>query len=158
VKINNQVSWQKKQQHTLELNYSKTVFFNRYERLFNELWKQTWITIDKLNICMVKKIAEILGITTRIVCSSELGISSASSQRLVDICKKLKGDTYIAGQGGEQYMDTALFEQEGIGLQFQKYNHPVYPQLFGEFVSHLSIIDLLCNCGDRSLEILKGNR
>jgi hypothetical protein len=36
----------------------------------------------------------------------------------------------------------------------QDFKHPVYPQLFKEFQSHLSIVDLLFNCGPASLEII----
>jgi hypothetical protein len=30
---------------------------------------------------------------------------------------------------------------------WQQFNHPVYPQLHGEFIPYLSSIDLLFNCG-----------
>jgi len=39
-------------------------------------------------------------------------------------------------------------------VYFQNYKHAEYPQLFGGFESHLSIVDLLFNCASNSLEIL----
>jgi hypothetical protein len=37
---------------------------------------------------------------------------------------------------------------------YQDFQHPVYPQLWGDFLSHMSAIDLLFNCGDTSLEMI----
>jgi len=45
-----------------------------------------------------------------------------------------------------------------VKIDFQDYKHPTYPQLSGDFLPYMSIIDLLFNCGDRSLEvIMSGN-
>jgi hypothetical protein len=53
------------------------------------------------------------------------------------------------------YLDTALFERNGIAVEWQDYVHPVYPQLHGAFVPYLSAIDLLLNCGEQSLSVLE---
>ncbi len=42
-------------------------------------------------------------------------------------------------------------------MVFQAFNHPVYPQLYGDFIPNLSLLDLLFNCGPDSLKILEGN-
>ena len=47
-----------------------------------------------------------------------------------------------------------LFEKENIKVEFLEYNHPRYPQLFGEFIPDLSVIDCLFNCGPNSSKIL----
>jgi len=156
VKINNSVLWQKKQKHAIEINYGKTPFFKKCTYFLDAVFSQKWETIDKLNVFVVEEIARILGISTKIICSSQLDITSKKNQRLVDICRKFNADTYIAGRGGEQYMDAVLFEQAGIKLEFQQYPHPQYPQLYGAFASHLSVIDLLFNCGEKSLDIIRG--
>ena len=39
-------------------------------------------------------------------------------------------------------------------LEYQRYEHPVYRQLYGDFVPYLSVIDLLFNCGPESRTIL----
>ena len=47
-----------------------------------------------------------------------------------------------------------LQRKEEKELIWQNYKHPVYKQLHGEFVSHLSILDLLFNEGKESYKIL----
>ncbi|MCP4267745.1 MAG: WbqC family protein, partial [Candidatus Brocadiaceae bacterium] len=44
----------------------------------------------------------------------------------------------------------------GIEIIFQDFKHPEYNQLFGNFEPYMSAIDLLFNCGDNSLKILRG--
>jgi hypothetical protein len=78
-----------------------------------------------------------------------------STERLIDICKQLEGDVYLSGKDGAKYMETKLFENEGIQIIFQDYHHPRYKQLYGDFEPFLSVIDLLFNCGPDSLSILK---
>ena len=73
------------------------------------------------------------------------------------MCKKLKASKYIFGSQGKDYADKKSFENENIEIFFQDYKHPIYEQINGEFISHLSLIDLLFNKGPESLEILLSN-
>ena len=78
-------------------------------------------------------------------------------ERLVDIIQALGGSHFYEGAAGRNYIDVEFFDQSGISVTFQDYNHPLYPQLHGGFISHLSIIDLLFNCGPNSYDILSGS-
>jgi hypothetical protein len=70
----------------------------------------------------------------------------------------LKADEFYEPEGGKGYIEPGCFESKGIHLTFQDFQHPVYPQLHGNFVSHLSIVDLLFNCGKSSLSYIKGSK
>jgi hypothetical protein len=54
---------------------------------------------------------------------------------------------YLSGTGARDYMAPDLFRDAGIEVLWQDFTHPVYPQLFGEFVPYLSALDALFNCG-----------
>ena len=56
------------------------------------------------------------------------------------------------------YLDETAFQTRGIAVEWQDYRHPIYPQLHGPFVSHLSAIDLLLNVGGESLSIIRQGR
>ena len=43
--------------------------------------------------------------------SSEYNVSSMSTERIIDLCKKTGADTYLSGAGGKDYMDVTLFEK-----------------------------------------------
>ena len=82
-------------------------------------------------------------------------VIALSADRLIDICKCVGADAYLSGADGVKYMDLARFKENGIRVVIQEFNHPVYPQLYDEFQSHLSVVDLLFNCGPESLEIIR---
>jgi len=52
-------------------------------------------------------------------------------------------------------MDLEKFDEAGIQVEFQDFHHPVYAQLHGQFVSHLSVIDLMLNEGPNSTSFIK---
>ena len=49
-----------------------------------------------------------------------------------------------------------MFEKEGLKLEFQEYYYNEYPQLYGDFVHNVSIIDTLFNCGEEAGEYIWG--
>ena len=81
-------------------------------------------------------------------------IERKSTRLLINIVKTLRGDMYLSGFGGAKYQDEELFREAGINLAYYDFEHPIYPQLWGEFAPNLSIIDLLFNCGPETLDIL----
>ena len=74
----------------------------------------------------------------------------------------LDASTYIFGGEGENYADIASFERAGIELIFQNYKHPVYKQHRNnkEFISHLSVLDLIMNYDNKDIKsyIQKNNK
>ena len=159
VRINDTVNWPRKHLQALHTNYAKAPFFSQYIGLLEHAYQKAWDTIEALNIYLIETIRNLLDLDHKpAVRSSEMQLRDQPSLRLVDICKLLGADTYLAGAGGAAYMDLEPFRQNGIEVIFQKFAHPVYPQLYGPFQSHLSILDLLFNCGPESPSILAGKR
>jgi len=158
VEINNRERWQHKQQQALISNYKKAPHWSVLEAFFTDLFQSQWQTISQLNIHVVKKLVEILGIKTPLHIASEMGnFPEDPDERLIAITKYLGADTYLAGSGGRNYMDVDKYNRNSIKVLFQDYKHPVYHQLFGDFLPYMSVIDLIFNHGDESLRILRGN-
>lgn len=152
------INWTKKHFRTLFINYSKSPFFNTYKDKFKEFYNKKWIKLSDMNIELIKMICGIIGIERKFFCSSKLGISGKRSERLLNICKNFNGDIYYSGNAAKNYLDTKLFKQNKIKVVFQDYQHPIYPQLYGNFISHLSILDLLFNCGPNSLNVIRAKK
>ena len=145
VRINNTVNWKKKHLQALSNNYGKATFYVEFFK-----WRKSHA--HGLN----KQFLGMLNLEKKTTaCASELQLSDDPTDRLIDICKTLGGDTYLSGRDGTQYMDLARFRESGIGVIVQDFKHPVYLQLFGDFQSHLSIVDLLFNCGPDSLQRIR---
>ena len=158
VKPNPAMDWRAQHLRALEQNYSKAPFFAQYWPQIRKIFEKDWGTLGSLNIELVLLLAELLGIKTRIITASSLPVTSIKTQRLIDICQHLGADTYLAGAGCADYMDFGLFQAAGIGVLTQSYTHPIYRQCWtdnGEdFIACLAAVDLLFNCGERSLAVL----
>lgn len=158
VAINSQVPWQSKHTKALNQNYGKAPYFAEYsESLFNILNRPCEKLAD-LNLQVISWLNRVLGIQTKVVLSSQLNITGDQIGRLIAVIKYLGGDIFYEGAAGKNYIDIREFDRSGITVQFQDYVHPVYTQLYGEFVPYLSVIDLIFNHGPESLAIITGSK
>ncbi|MGZ6467873.1 MAG: WbqC family protein [Bdellovibrionota bacterium] len=154
IEIDNSSAWARKHLKSIQINYAKAPHLKRYLPFFEETYSKRWNLLTDLNNHMLKWFLDTLGIRTPITSAGQYHFEGAKSALVLDMCLKLKANVYIFGGEGESYADKAAFEAAGVSPVFQSYVHPVYKRLHGEFASHMSIIDLLFNHGDESLEIL----
>ncbi|MFH1569316.1 MAG: WbqC family protein [Gemmatimonadota bacterium] len=156
VAVNEDTNWRHKHWQSLVTNYSRAPHWEALEPALKELYGRPWAELAELNRATVEMLAGALGIGTAVTWASQLeGIGEDPTGRLVDLCRALGADAYLSGADGASYMDLAQFEEAHIEVIFQQYDHPTYPQLFGEFQSHLSALDLALNCSPDSLSILR---
>jgi WbqC-like protein family len=154
IAIDNKQPWRKKHLAALRQNYARAPYFAQTIGMFETLYEQAWHRLFDLNLACFDAINQRLGLEREIRFASELGVEGQGAERLVGICHKLGADRFYEGAAGRDYIDDALFTDAGIAIEYQDYPHPVYPQLHGEFIPFLSVVDLLFNCGPKSLEIL----
>jgi hypothetical protein len=158
IQIDPNQKWQKKHWESIRLAYTRTQYFASYQDTFYDIYTKKWNTLSELNENLIKFFLKEFKISVEFVNCSHLGVSGTKSTRIIEICKKMNADLFIFGSGGKNYADYELFNKEKIKLYFQNYNHPTYPQLYGEFIPNMSILDLLFNCGEKSMPIImKGN-
>ena len=74
---------------------------------------------------------------------------------MLDICRHFGADCYISGDAAKDYLDSELFAANGVRVEWQEYQHPVYPQLHGDFLPYLSALDMVLNTGATSQKIIK---
>lgn len=159
VRLNNTINWKKKHLMTIETNYRKSPYFDDIFPMIQDLYSIEYEYLYKLNIDCIGMILRFLNIDKETIRASEIdGLREEPSLRLIDICKHLNADTYLAGGAGKGYMDLSAFKAHGIEVIFQDFNHPVYPQLYGEFLPFMSCLDLLFNCGYEAIDIIRGSR
>jgi hypothetical protein len=155
-KIAEKERWSRKHLNSLKTYYGKAPYWDRYSEGLTEIYGHEWALLVDLDIALTRYLLQELGIATRTLRSSELGIPGDKTDRLVSICSALKAHTFYEGAAGRDYIETEEFDRAGIALEYQDYQHPIYPQLYGEFIPYLSVIDLMFNCGEESLTILSG--
>ncbi|MES2593564.1 MAG: WbqC family protein [Bacteroidota bacterium] len=150
-------NWGDKHWKILQTNYAQAPFFKQYKEIFEPLYYDKNLkTVTEINIAFIKAINLILDIRTTIIDSRQFDLIEGKTERLIDICKKINATDYFSGPAAKDYMDVALFKQESINIHYFDYsNYPVYPQLYGEFTHHVSILDLIFNTGSAAKNFMK---
>jgi hypothetical protein len=154
IRIDNSTRWRMKHLASIRQSYARAPYWADYIDIFEKIFARDWEWLFDLNMTFLHALGEMLLLQPEIRLSSELGIAGSRVERLVAICRAVGATRFYEGAAGRAYIDERLFLEAGIHLEYQDYRHPVYPQLHGEFVPFLSVVDLLFNCGPKSLEIL----
>ena len=155
VEINNDLPWGEKNWNLIHKSYNTTPFFDLYKTFLSSIYRKKWEYIFDLNFQTLKKVFDWLGIKTKIVFESELNVTGTSSERLLNICKKIGATKYLSGPGGKNYLNEKFFAHDKINVEFQKYNPVIYTQKNTKaFIPNLSILDLLFNVGLDSKKIM----
>ncbi len=107
------------------------------------------IPLAELNIGLIEACCARLGLSTRRLRASRLGIGGVRSERLIALCQALGATEYVSPPGARDYLEADGFERRAPArLRYHAFEQPPYPQSGGgEFISHLSIVDVLASLG-----------
>jgi len=130
-------------------NYRRAPYFAEIALWLEPLYlEQNFTHISQLNRRFIEAICKYLAIKTVITNSWDYTLLDGKTERLADLCVQAGGTEYISGPAAKDYVDERVFSDLGIKLTWFNYEgYPKYPQLWGEFVHAVSILDLLFNCG-----------
>ena len=151
-------AWSRKHWQALQMNYGRARHFGRYAERLAEIYGRSWTHLNALNWSLLCHLRLALGIETRLLRSSRLGVTGKATERLIRICRAVGADRYYSGgHAAQTYLDAAAMEAAGIEIVVQEWTPPVYRQRFPEqgFIPDLSVIDLLLNEGPASRDILR---
>lgn len=131
---------------TISQAYKKAPYYLETLQVINQVFKLPANNISDFAINSVKLCCEYLDIQIMFSVSSK-DYSEFSSlkrnDRLVKITKKSGSSFYINPIGGQDLYSKQYFKKNGIDLFFLKPNLPAYKQFKNEFVTGLSIIDVM---------------
>jgi hypothetical protein len=156
VKIKDPEKSLNKNWRSIQVTYGKAPYFKKYSPRLEEIYLSGIEYIAELNCSIILAVADFLELKTKFIKSSELPpVKSTSTQALIDLTNAVNADTYISGGEGVNYLDMDLWNSTGLKIIFQKYHHPEYKQFNCEaFQPYMNILDLLFNCGDKSLDVI----
>jgi len=127
--------------------YRKYEYFDVGKNIVEEMLDMDSELLIDYNMFYINKIFKLLSIDTKIVYSSKLDIQTVKTQRLYDICKSLRGTSYLAGQGAIDYLDETVFQHD-IQLKKHTFIHPQYKQNnSNNFIPYMSSLDIIMSIG-----------
>jgi len=127
----------------------KSPYWNEFCDFFEVAFDKKWNKLIDLNLHLIKGVMEFLNIEKELVKASSLNVSGKKNDLIIAQCKALGAKTYLSGVGARTYLDIKKLEREEIKVVFQEFEYPTYPQLWGEFVPNLSVVDFLFCAGGK---------
>lgn len=142
--------WADKHWRAIELSYARTAHFAPLAPMVRDWYAQAGAQkrLTDVNEIFLRGISDLLGLGTRIVRDDRYPAEGAKTARLLAISKAAAADAYLSGPSARAYFDEDMFRAEGIAAEWMDYGgYPPYPQLHGDFVHGVSVLDLLFNAG-----------
>lgn len=110
----NEKRWQKQHFEKIKQNYSKANYWYFLESIMQDfLLDKKWDYLSDLNQYFIKKISlEIFNSKCEFIDSRTLKLTQKKSDRVLEICQKLKADYYISGPSAVSYLEAGDFERK----------------------------------------------
>lgn len=142
-------AWAASHWRSLTQNYSRAPHFADIAAWLEPIYLQENFThLSALNRRLLKAVCAYLGVATRITDCADYHLSDGKTERLADLCAQAQGTEYISGPAARDYIDESVFRDRNIKLTWFDYaGYPEYPQLWGDFIHGVTILDVLFNCG-----------
>jgi hypothetical protein len=150
--------WRDKHLRSIAQAYARSPHFRDEMTFIERLYRESPGTrLSEVNKQMIEMICERLGIKTRITSSADYAYARGEkSIQLRDLCHAAGADIYVSGPAARGYLDVESFRDAGIDARFFDYSgYAEYPQLHGEFIHEVSIVDLLLNAGVHAPRYMK---
>jgi hypothetical protein len=158
IEIAYQEAWPEKHLRKIDAAYRKAPYFEPFFSRLSEVLLRRCGLLQDLNRAVTELCASFLEVDTPTSWSSDLGLrETGKNERLLAICRALGADLLYDGAAAAEFIRLDYFAGEGVRVVFQEYAHPVYRQQWGEFVSHLSAIDLIMNMGPDAPRLLRSS-
>ncbi len=176
VEIDNTQKWQKKLLKLLYYNYRRSHYYEETYLLIEKILKdkEAETKLSKLNAFLIMSLCSYLDIKTDFNYDiqgyekiekeiSSIGKESPApnysrmTARIIKICRLENAKVYVNAIGGVELYSKAAFAEEGIDLYFLNTLPFTYKQNANGFFKHLSIIDVLMNCGREETKRMLAN-
>jgi len=149
----------KKLLKTIEYAYKKAPLYEKVFPLITEMLESQEKNLAYFLGNSIKQIATYLEIDTKIIYSSDLEKNNTlkAQNKILDICQRLNTSHYINAIGGQDLYSKEAFKAKNIKLNFIQTDLMEYKQFKNEFVSYLSIIDVLMFNSKKEIQMMLNN-
>jgi len=150
VQIRESIAWRRKLVNRIELEYARAQALRVILPGLATALESSYDNLVNINLALLQWLRELLNINTPVFIASSLDSEGHTGQeaqnatrRLVNLVKAVGGTAYLSGPSGRNYMDEKICRREDIELVYNEYQTAAYHQFNTEFVSGLSILDMI---------------
>ena len=151
VLVDDTQDWRTKHFKTLEQAYKKTPCGPKVLSVIKSHIYSSIDNLSELNQGIIKALSDELEIETSFKKSSDLNTQGKKSSKLFNICSNLNASSYFSPLGSKGYIEEeGVFNRSSVSVEYQNFTLQSYKQINSkEFMPFLSIIDYLCNVGNK---------
>ncbi|MCC5866483.1 MAG: WbqC family protein [Wenzhouxiangella sp.] len=142
-------NWRRKHLNSVRTHLGGTPYLDSAVSILEGAFAQNHELLVDLNIDLIERVRDQLGIQTQVLRASELAVSGSRSDLLLAICQELGASRFLANAGSRIYLqaEEERFEQAGVSIDYQCWKHPEYEQCGDNFIVNLSWLDPVCHLG-----------
>jgi hypothetical protein len=155
VELFNATNWRRKHLRGIHQSYANAPYLQDYFPPLKEIYERDQQRLVGLNLELIRFLCKILKLESRVLLQSELKITGQGTDLILDICQELGAKYYSTFAISAKHLDEAKMKRVGVEIVTSSYPSLVYPQLWGDFLRDLSVLDMLMNCGPRSASLLR---
>jgi len=130
---------------TIHQAYSKSPFFKLHYPFLESILSEPSTKLLDLTSPILKYLLNCFGINTPVLYQSQMQLQGKKQDLIINITHSLKGNSFLFGSQGRNYVDHSYFRQHNLMPYFHDYLCNSYPQLWGDFIPRLSAFDMLFN-------------
>lgn len=139
------VVYNKKLLKTIESCYKKAPYFLDVYPVIEKIINNEQKNLAKYLEYSIRQICKYLTISTELIVSSSINKNNdlKGQDKVIEICNVLGANEYYNAIGGQELYSYSNFNTHGVKLSFLKTGIIEYQQFNNEFISNLSIIDVM---------------
>jgi hypothetical protein len=150
--------WQKKHWNLMFENYKKAPYFKNYKDFFEDFYlNNKWTNLSELNQYLIKEISTNFLKLNHVLFenSTKYNLKHQKGKRVIELLKKTNATNYFSGPSAKNYIKEEVFNNHNIDIHWMNYdNYLTYNQPYGQFEHQVSIVDLLFNKGESSVDFI----
>ncbi|GAB6069745.1 WbqC family protein [Thiomicrorhabdus hydrogeniphila] len=150
-------NWQRKHLNSIKTYLGKTPFLTEVLELVEASFDEGHTNLADLNIHLITRVSEKLGLSTTFYRASDLNINGIKTDLLLNLLTELNASSYLANQGSKSYLqyEEQRFQDLDIKLIYQNWEPPVYQQRGKQFVDKLAWVDPISHLGFNQTTLLE---
>ena len=137
-------------------NYKKAKYFKSYSDQIFDIMLLKHESLFLLTSELINLFKGFLSINTELIFASQFENVGVKDELLANLSGQVGASKFISPPGSKNYIENSkFFDGKNISIDYLKFTHPSYCQLYEPFLPNMSIIDLIFNCGPESLLIIE---
>lgn len=161
--VNDETGWRRKHLASLASSYASAPHGEDALAIWHEALGANTTHLVDLHEDAIRGVMRATGLDTQLLRASTLNAAGRKDDHLLALCQMVDATHYLSALGSAAYISAddpeGAFAGSGIGLSYQHYDHPTYPQSGRDFMPYLGVVDLLAHVGpDQALDVIRSGR